>query len=504
MLSACMMARGATGAEAETGLGAGTEADSSMLKLTVSELEGTSSLGVSTVLGVCRWCLCGGSLSRILPACCHLVKATFGLQLVSEEEVEEYQYLICDICIEKLKECYSFRCQIEDSQNKFKDILIKADVEEYLNVPDLVIEDTKDNILKCEYPSDDDMSADFDPTSDILIDNALKKAKDRKIIIRSKNSKKNTQSKSVIKRKINAPEPSEPIEITTENAYNVAAHNLLNTENEKSKERRRNNVKLMSEAEFKKYRRLYYRIRYAKAMPFKLEKSALSCDICNETFTTHKNLVSHMANHYPNHICDLCGKAFVLKEQLTGHMRTHSTEKLACKICSKVMKKSSMSRHLRTHSGNNGVYACPSCPQRFVSFSTRINHMAEKHNVDIFRYNCSICSKKFHLANSLTKHVRRCHFQELNVNCPECGKGFFDKKSLKNHMLKHTGEKKYQCEVCRKSYGRKCTIIEHMKIHNNIKQHQCPLCEKAFTQKCTLKGHLKVHDRIQKLNTGEM
>lgn len=54
---------------------------------------------------------------------------------MSEEEVEEYQYLICDLCIEKLKECYSFRCQIEDSQNKFKDIHIKADVEEYLSVP---------------------------------------------------------------------------------------------------------------------------------------------------------------------------------------------------------------------------------------------------------------------------------------------------------------------------------------------------------------------------------
>lgn len=368
-----------------------------------------------------------------------------------------------------------------------------------------MMEDTKDNILKCEYTSDDDITASFDSASDLIIDTSNKTPKNKKVIIRSRNTrdskKNNSEIKNVIKRKIAIPGPPKNDEVTPENAYNVAAHNLLNADSDASKERRRNNIKMMSETDFKKYRRLYYRIRYAKAMPFKLDKSSSTCEVCNEIFTTHKNLVSHMAMHYPNHICDLCGKAFVVKEQLAGHMRTHSTEKLSCKICGKILKKSSMTRHLRTHSGNNGVYACPKCPERFVSFSTRINHMAEKHNVDIYKYSCTICSKKFHLANSLTKHVRRCHFQELNVSCAECGKGFFDKKSLKNHMLKHTGEKKFQCEVCRKSYGRKCTIIEHMKIHNNIKQHQCPVCDKAFTQKCTLKGHLKVHERPQKLES---
>lgn len=234
------------------------------------------------------------------------------------------------------------------------------------------------------------------------------------------------------------------------------------------------NLRSMSPETLMQYKRLSNRYRYAEAIPFKLDKSALACELCNESFSTHKFLVSHMAIHYPNYICDLCGKSFVLRIHLIGHIKTHDVEKISCVICSKLLKKSSMTRHLKTHTGNNNSYACPHCTERFVSFNTRVKHMEKMHNVDIYKYHCKICSKKFHLASSLSKHVRRCHFQELNVTCEECGKGFFDKKSLVEHMLKHTGERNHRCTLCPKSYVRKCSLREHLKSHvNKIKKFEC-------------------------------
>lgn len=111
-----------------------------------------------SVLAVCRWCLCGGSLSQLLPNFCNLVRATFGIQardsfirifwlfatyfwfywifqLGNDEDVD--QYLICGSCVDKLNDSYAFRCQIEDSHNKFKSLFIKSDVD-FLNVPGLL------------------------------------------------------------------------------------------------------------------------------------------------------------------------------------------------------------------------------------------------------------------------------------------------------------------------------------------------------------------------------
>lgn len=252
-----------------------------------------------------------------------------------------------------------------------------------------------------------------------------------------------------------------PDTTTTENVGKTKIKNFHSETTDKIKKTKRS----MSSERLLQYKRLSNRYRYAEAIPFKLDKSALACELCNESFSTHKFLVSHMAIHYPNYICDLCGKSFVLRIHLVGHIKTHDIEKISCTVCSKLLKKSSMTRHLKTHTGNNNSYACPHCTERFISFNTRVKHMEKMHNVDIHRYHCKICSKKFHLASSLSKHVRRCHFQELNVTCEECGKGFFDKKSLVEHMLKHTGERNHRCTLCPKSYVRKCSLREHLKTH---------------------------------------
>lgn len=250
-----------------------------------------------------------------------------------------------------------------------------------------------------------------------------------------------------------------------------------------------------ADAKVKRERRLLLnRQRSASRRPYKLEPSQVICDLCQEEFPTHKLLICHMAQHFPNHICDLCGKLYVSKLRLDAHIKmTHDEEKVSCQICHKVLKKYSLLRHIRSHTGENCIYACRICDEKFVSYSTRVIHLRKVHNLTGRQYKCQMCPKTFPISGYLSKHVRQDHFQEKKHACTFCDRAFFSISKLKLHMVSHTGEKEYQCEICFKFYARRQTLITHMKIHRNIKPHICYICNRAFTQKCTLQGHMKVH-----------
>lgn len=245
----------------------------------------------------------------------------------------------------------------------------------------------------------------------------------------------------------------------------------------------------------KKKRQSLNRQRKGGIYPYTLDVSSVSCKECNETFPTHKHLVSHMASHFPNHICDLCGKLYVTKESLISHINhTHDDEKIACQVCHKLLKKASMLRHVKGHTGDNCVYKCQICHIRFVSHSSRVVHMKKVHKMLGRVYKCKMCPKTFDISGYLSKHVRRDHLQEKNHACGFCKQVFFSKYELKTHMVSHTGEKNFHCKICSKTYSRRQALSLHNKIHSNIKKHVCQICDKRFTQKCTLKGHMKVHE----------
>ena len=49
--------------------------------------------------------------------------------------------------------------------------------------------------------------------------------------------------------------------------------------------------------------------------------------------------------------------------------------------------------------------------------------------------------------------------------CPECGKTYMTKSSLKYHMMNHTGEKPYKCDQCDESFSQRESLEEHVKNH---------------------------------------
>ena len=81
-------------------------------------------------------------------------------------------------------------------------------------------------------------------------------------------------------------------------------------------------------------------------------------------------------------------------------------------------------------------------------------------------------------------------------NCLYCGKYFKLLYYLDRHLVKHTGEKKYQCDECPQLFAYKQDIPRHKKTHRIdrvLLKCSDPSCEKSFTTKHALTVHEESH-----------
>ncbi|XP_077295343.1 uncharacterized protein LOC143917638 isoform X1 [Arctopsyche grandis] len=402
-----------------------------------------------------------------------MIHKCFGLQIVSPLKD---LYVICDFCVTRVRNATSFRSQIEIALETIKKHTINR---------------TLDNAVVCERDNDKYFSDD-DNHSGI-------------------NSSDNYSTNFEIEGKFSkTTEKINEIETHKERSTNLKNYRIK-TQNKKTRKRIKkdvSNLKLPNDAT----EVIIERRQAIGLQPFELQtieknditskiseaidKSNLTCKVCNETFPWYNSLKRHMSVHFPNHTCNVCGKSFLTLCRLQCHVRNHlDTKESVCNICNKTYASAArLKMHLRIHSDVK-LNKCPQCPERFKTFHKKVKHLISVHNDEPNKYKCKLCPKRFVISGQLKSHVRRLHAKERNHKCQECSSCFYNLTSLKMHMLMHTGVKNFTCDVCKKSYGRSWTLKEHMKIHNNVKTYVCHICSKAFTQKCTLKGHMKIHGK---------
>lgn len=232
------------------------------------------------------------------------------------------------------------------------------------------------------------------------------------------------------------------------------------------------------------------RRRQIRSYLMRLDESTLNCELCNEFFADHRLLLLHMEVHYQIYVCDTCDKLFVKKRKLKKHMKNHEESKSPCSICHKFIKPSYMSVHMKNHT--EGFYfKCSHCTEKFPTYIMRLKHMNTVHKVDIYKYHCQVCPKKFYAPKNLNDHVDRCHLKKLNVACDVCGLKFFNKTDLNRHLRVHSDEKKHECHICNKKYKRMSHLKEHIAIHNAVK-FRCPYCDTEYAYKSYLIRHVKI------------
>lgn len=234
-------------------------------------------------------------------------------------------------------------------------------------------------------------------------------------------------------------------------------------------------------------------------IPFKFDKNEFYCIHCLKTFDHFKVAYQHMSEHYRNYECDLCGMPFVTEQNFRCHTRGHSTGEFKCNYCPKVFDTygKKMTHHNKLHLNDGKRHKCPHCNMRFKGNYNKVQHMVKEHGVEPVVYQCKACDRNFNSKPVLLRHTKRNHLMERRFECSDCNLKFFDKRTLEDHITKHTGEKNYRCDVCLKTYARSRTLREHLRIHADDRRFKCELCGQTFVQKCSLKGHMKSkHERI--------
>lgn len=136
-----------------------------------------------------------------------------------------------------------------------------------------------------------------------------------------------------------------------------------------------------------------------------------SCSICQKSFGFLKCLKSHEVIHSDirPHQCSTCGKAFKLVDRLRRHMLMHLGDSTKCKICGKEVKSHRLKIHMKdVHENEHRPYECVVCLETFKTHNTlrqhSLRHSGEK------KYKCRFsCQERFTTAPGRRAHERTRH-----------------------------------------------------------------------------------------------
>lgn len=133
-------------------------------------------------------------------------------------------------------------------------------------------------------------------------------------------------------------------------------------------------------------------------------------------------------------------------------------------------------------------HKCQVCGKRFFGKSNLVDHLRFHANVKPFK--CDHCEKSFTQSGSLRCHVRT-HTNEKPFVCQICQKAFNQTSSLKIHIRSHTQERTHVCEVCTKKFLSNSDLSKHRHIHDEVKRFQCDLCNIGFAQNINYRKHMQ-------------
>lgn len=124
--------------------------------------------------------------------------------------------------------------------------------------------------------------------------------------------------------------------------------------------------------------------------------------------------------------CNHCHKAFPSEEQVSSHLKICKNN-LICSYCNNTFySERSLRCHLRLHHRSNPPLEikCEICNETFKNYNARSYHKITRHNTEGKKYSCEVCGKAFFFKNSLSQHLE-CHSRDVSrVVCPICGKSF--------------------------------------------------------------------------------
>lgn len=197
------------------------------------------------------------------------------------------------------------------------------------------------------------------------------------------------------------------------------------------------------------------------------------CGECGLVFIRAIEMWLHRIHHSKKQIfiCQYCGRGCTRADKLEQHIQNckenkdqitvteiDGKEKVQCPVCQKVMLKYSLQRHAIIHSRE--TFDCKYCDAKFQTskelfdhsfthpeerpllctecgFTCRVNSEV-KQNIFLLLLNFILTYIYLFFRAQLVMHMRR-HNNDRPNKCEYCGKGFYEKFQLTNHLVYHTG-----------------------------------------------------------------
>lgn len=230
-------------------------------------------------------------------------------------------------------------------------------------------------------------------------------------------------------------------------------------------------------------------------LPFILDKSVMTCVICEKQFDNFTSIMSHMNKEHiaHSHVCQICGLSFINMIRLNRHINS-SHVGYKCTLCNKVfVTYNKLEVHKSRMHGQVKTHYCSLCSSSFESNYQMKVHMGKVHNVEKYRIKCEHCPKICTTKGAMVLHVKSLH-SDVRYECDMCDYKTAIKWMIKLHQRKHFGERSYACSICERKFGRSSNLRAHLKVHTGQIGRVCRYCRRGFIDQTSLETHItEVH-----------
>ncbi|XP_055388160.1 transcription factor grauzone-like [Condylostylus longicornis] len=213
---------------------------------------------------------------------------------------------------------------------------------------------------------------------------------------------------------------------------------------------------------------------------------------CKRNNITVKQKSKKVKQHNQNRETD--DKVPIFNKKLSDEDKViASIIKVYCNVCNLEQKNfSNLKKHCTMEHKQKGFVVC--CGKKYFKRFLLVDHI-EKH-LNPESYKCSSCEKSFTSRWTLRDHIQFIHKNvENNIlfKCSQCEKSFTNKNLKLRHELFHIPEeeRKFRCISCGKAFPSKATLDCHVRIeHEKRYAGICDICGKSYKSKADLKRHL--------------